>query len=72
MDLWYLPIDSIAGAAHKFPVGALFKKGGHLVAIGAWTLDSGNGLMIYLLWLLRTVRLQFIKALILRALRLGH
>jgi hypothetical protein len=43
MDLWYLPIDSIAGAAAKFPVGALFKKGGHLVAIGTWTLDSGSG-----------------------------
>lgn len=43
MDLWYLPVDSIAGAATKFPVGSLFKKGGHLVAIGAWTLDGGSG-----------------------------
>lgn len=43
MSLWYLPVDSIAGAATLFPVGSLFKKGGHLVAIGAWTLDSGSG-----------------------------
>lgn len=43
MNLWYLPVDSIAGAATLFPVGSLFKKGGNLVAIGAWTLDSGSG-----------------------------
>lgn len=44
MNLWYLPIDSIAGAATQFPVGSLFKKGGYLVATGAWTVDSGNGI----------------------------
>lgn len=43
MNLWYLPVDSIAGAATLFPVGSLFKKGGYVVAIGAWTLDGGNG-----------------------------
>ena len=43
MDLWYLPVESIAGAATKFPVGSLFKKGGRLAAIGTWTLDSGTG-----------------------------
>lgn len=43
MDLWYLPVDSIAGAATKFSVGSLFKKGGRVVAIGTWTLDSGAG-----------------------------
>jgi hypothetical protein len=46
-DLWYLPVESIAGAATKFPVGSLFKKGGKLVAIGAWSLDSGSGLDDY-------------------------
>lgn len=44
LDLWYLPVDSIAGAAVKFPVGPVFKKGGRLVAIGTWTLDSGQGI----------------------------
>lgn len=44
MKLWYLPVDSIAGAATVFPVGSLFKKGGYLVAIGAWSLDGGSGL----------------------------
>lgn len=43
MNLWYLPTSAIAGAATQFPVGALFKKGGYLVAIGSWTVDSGSG-----------------------------
>lgn len=43
MSLWYLPVDSIAGAAVHFPVGGLFAKGGRVVAIGSWTLDSGAG-----------------------------
>lgn len=43
MNLWYLGTEAISGAATKFPVGAIFKKGGYLVAIGSWTVDSGAG-----------------------------
>ena len=43
MNLWYLPVDSISGAATQFPCGSLFRKGGRLVAVGSWTLDAGNG-----------------------------
>lgn len=43
MNLWYLPVESIAGAAVQFPVGALFKRGGYVVAIGSWTIDGGAG-----------------------------
>lgn len=43
MKLWYMPVDSIGGAATLFPVGSLFRKGGKLVATGSWTLDGGNG-----------------------------
>lgn len=43
MNLWYLDVEAISGPASLFPVGALFKKGGYLVAIGAWTVDSGSG-----------------------------
>lgn len=43
MNIWYLPVESIAGAAVQFPVGSLFKRGGYLVALGSWTVDSGNG-----------------------------
>lgn len=44
MSLWYLPVESIAGAATQFPVGSLFKFGGSVAAIGSWTLDTGVGL----------------------------
>lgn len=40
---WYLPVASIAGALTEFPLGAVFGKGGYLVAIGTWTIDGGNG-----------------------------
>lgn len=43
MNLWYLAVDSIAGAATKFAVGSLFKKGGKLLSAGTWTFDGGTG-----------------------------
>lgn len=43
MSIWYLPAESIAGAATEFPVGSLFRKGGKVVSIGSWTLDGGTG-----------------------------
>jgi hypothetical protein len=43
MTLWYLPINSIAGAATSFPLGAIFRRGGKLAAIATWTVDSGTG-----------------------------
>jgi hypothetical protein len=43
MNVWFLPLDSIAGAAGKLPQGNLFKKGGKLVSGTAWTLDAGDG-----------------------------
>jgi hypothetical protein len=43
MNFHYLPIDSITGTVGKFPLGALFVKGGHLVAMGTWTVDGGIG-----------------------------
>lgn len=43
MDACYLPLDSIAGAATKFPLGAVMQKGGYLVAMATWTRDGGSG-----------------------------
>jgi len=40
---WYLPVDSIAGAAVEFDLGPQFQMGGRLVAIGTWTRDGGSG-----------------------------
>ena len=43
LDLWYLPVQSVGGAAVKFPLGSVFKKGGYIMACGSWTMDSGTG-----------------------------
>lgn len=40
---WYLPVDSIQGAATEFPLGGLFTEGGHLRAMGTWSIDAGDG-----------------------------
>jgi hypothetical protein len=44
MSLWYLPVESIAGAAVEFPVGALFHRGGYVMATGTWSRDAGDGM----------------------------
>ena len=44
MLAWYLPTDSIAGAAVSFDFRPIFKRGGYLMAMGTWTLDAGDGL----------------------------
>lgn len=44
MNAWYLPIDSIGGAATKLPMGGLFTLGGSLLFGASWSLDtSGDG-----------------------------
>lgn len=43
MSFFYLPIDSINGTVSEYPIGALFSKGGSLVAMGTWTIDGGQG-----------------------------
>lgn len=42
-SFYYLPIDQITGLVSEFPLGALFNKGGKLVAMGTWTMDGGFG-----------------------------
>jgi hypothetical protein len=43
MIFWYLPVESIAGAALDFPLGSIARSGGFLQAMGTWTLDAGYG-----------------------------
>jgi hypothetical protein len=40
---WYLPVDAITGAAVAFDFASVFKKGGYLVALIPWSIDSGTG-----------------------------
>lgn len=41
---WYLPVESIGGAASEIDLGAVFAKGGNLLFGATWSLDSGSGL----------------------------
>jgi hypothetical protein len=40
---YYLPSDSIQGAATKFDLSGVFSRGGFLQAIAAWSRDGGQG-----------------------------
>lgn len=44
MSAWYLAAGAITGALTEFPLGNIFRKGGHLVGIGTWSIDAGTGL----------------------------
>lgn len=44
MNAWYLAANAISGAATKFPLGAVFKDGGYLVAGGTYSTDAGAGM----------------------------
>ena len=41
---WYLPVDSIGGAATSFSLAGVFAKGGALLFGTTWSSDSGAGL----------------------------
>lgn len=43
LTAWYLPVNSISGAASSFDLGAVASRGGFLMAMGTWTRDAGDG-----------------------------
>src|SRR6185295_1809483 len=43
LKAWYLPIQSIAGAAQALDLSSFAPHGGYLMAIGTWTIDAGYG-----------------------------
>ena len=43
LSFWYLDVEAISGPATEFPLGAIFRNGGYLQAMGTWTLDAGYG-----------------------------
>lgn len=51
MNAWYLPVSSIGGAASRLDFSTLFKLGGHLMSMGTWTIDGGNGIDDYAVWI---------------------
>ncbi len=44
LSFYYLAAASVAGVATEYPMGAIFKRGGYLVATESWTLDGGSGM----------------------------
>lgn len=44
MNVWYLLVESIGGAASKLDLSTVFKMGGYIMTMETWTLDAGNGM----------------------------
>lgn len=47
LNVWYLPTNSIQGAATSFSLQAVARQGGYVVAMGTWTIDAGAGVDDY-------------------------
>lgn len=47
LKAWYLPTSTIAGAAAAFDLSGFATLGGHLIAMGTWTIDAGQGVDDY-------------------------
>jgi hypothetical protein len=43
LSFWYLSAGVAGGALTEFDLGGVAQRGGFLVAMGNWTIDSGNG-----------------------------
>jgi hypothetical protein len=43
LSCWYLPVDSIGGAASPLYFGSIARNSGYLQAMGTWTIDAGQG-----------------------------
>lgn len=44
LKAWYLPTNSVGGAAQTLDLSGVCRLGGYLVAIGTWTIDAGYGI----------------------------
>ena len=43
LKAWYLPVQSISGAAAALDLSSFCVRGGYLMAMGTWTIDAGYG-----------------------------
>jgi hypothetical protein len=48
---YYMPTGSIQGAATTFDLSAFFQRGGSLVGVSTWTVDGGQGVDDYLVFM---------------------
>ena len=47
MSYWYMPVNSVGGAALQIDLTPLFKLGGYLMSMATWTIDNANGINEY-------------------------
>jgi len=47
LNAWYLGVDQIGGTASPLPFGGLVRNSGYLQAMGTWTIDAGQGVDDY-------------------------
>jgi len=47
MNVWYLGTKAVSGAASKLDFGSVAKLGGYIQAMGTWTIDAGQGVDDY-------------------------
>lgn len=50
LKAWYLPTNAVAGAANVLDLRAIFKRGGYLESLTTWTIDAGQGMDDYLVF----------------------
>lgn len=46
-NVWYLPVNSIGGAATKLDMSPLFRLGGYMMAMATWSIDNAAGAQEY-------------------------
>lgn len=47
MNVWYLGTKAVSGTASKLDFGSVAKMGGYIQAMGTWTIDAGQGVDDY-------------------------
>jgi hypothetical protein len=47
LKVWYLDVNSIGGAANALDLSGIARNGGYLQAMGTWTIDAGQGVDDY-------------------------
>lgn len=53
-NVWYLPINSIYGAATKLDLSSLLRQGSTIMAMCTWTIDNAAGLQEYAVFISNT------------------
>lgn len=43
LNIWFLPVNSVGGAASVIDLGSIFRRGGRVEAVYTWTIDAGSG-----------------------------